>query len=113
MMLKYRSKVEEDETKNVKSWNKHFYKLKETHSEEQDSNGIDNLLKYTEKIPTNENCQIHRNYQKTAIATTTDHTTAIHEDFKFIKCTTHPRRNIYLKTRTIFYPNTKTKHGRT
>ena len=45
IILKYRSKVKEDERKNVKSWNKHFDKLKETHSEEQDSKGIDNLLK--------------------------------------------------------------------
>ena len=43
--------------------------------------------------PTNENRQIHRNYRKTTIATTTDHSTAICEDFKFIKCTTHPRGN--------------------
>ena len=78
------------------------------HSEEQDSNEIDNLLKCAEKPPpTNENRQIHRNYRKTTIATTTDHSTAICEDFKFIKCTTHPRGNRYLKTRTIFYPNIK------
>ena len=30
--------------------------------------------------PTNENCEIDRNYQKTTIAATTDHATAIHED---------------------------------
>ena len=51
----------------------------------------DNLLKYAEKPRTNENRLIHSNYQKPTIATTTDHATAIHEDFKFIKCTTHPR----------------------
>ena len=28
---------------------------------------------------------------KTTIATTSDQATAIHEDFKFIKCTTHPK----------------------
>ena len=48
MITKYRSKVKEDETRNVNNWNKHFDKLKETHSEEQDWNEIDNLLKYPE-----------------------------------------------------------------
>ena len=91
MITKYRCKVKEDETRNVNKWNEHFDKLKEIHSEEQDSNEIDNLLKYAEKTATNENRQIHGNYQKTTVATTTDHSTAIHEDFKFIKCTTHPR----------------------
>ena len=33
MITKYRSKIEEDETKNV-NWNKHFDKLKEMHSGE-------------------------------------------------------------------------------
>ena len=73
----------------------------------------DNLLKYAEKPRTNENRLIHSNYQKPTIATTTDHGTAIHEDFKFIKCTTHQRWNWYLKTSTIFYPNTKAEHSRT
>ena len=41
--------------------------------------------------PTNENREIDRNYQKTTIAATTDHATAIHEDIKFIKYTAHPR----------------------
>ena len=50
---------------------------------------------------------------KKTIATTTDHTVAIHKDFKFNKCTTQPRRNRYLKTRTIFNPNTKAKHSPT
>ena len=48
MIAKYRNKVKEDETRNVNNWNKHFDKLKETHSKEQDSNEIDNLLKYVE-----------------------------------------------------------------
>ena len=85
MIAKYRYKVKEDETTNVNNWNEHFDKLKETHSEEQDSNEfdnehfgklkethseeqdsneIDNLLNYAEKTTTNENCQIHCNYQK-------------------------------------------------
>ena len=29
--------------------------------------------------------------KKATIATTNDHATAIHEDFKFTKCTTYPR----------------------
>ena len=66
MIAKYRSKVKEYKTKTVSNWNKHFVKLKETHSEEQDSNEIGNLLKYAEKSPTIENRQIHRNYQKSA-----------------------------------------------
>ena len=54
IIAKYRSKVKEDETRNVSNWSKHFDKLKETYSEEQDSNEIDNLLKYAGKPPTNE-----------------------------------------------------------
>ena len=90
MLSKCRSKVKEDETRNANNWNKHFDKLKETHSEEQGSNKINNLLRYVRKPTTNENRQIHCNYQKTTIATSTDHATAIHEDLKFIKCTTLP-----------------------
>ena len=63
MIAKYRSKVKENETRNVNNWNKHFDKLKETHSEEKGSNEIDNLLKNTERPP-NKNCPIHRNYLK-------------------------------------------------
>ena len=36
MITKYRSKVKEDEKINANNWNKHFDKLKETHSAEQD-----------------------------------------------------------------------------
>ena len=97
IIAKYRSNVKEYETRYVNNWSKHFDKLKETYSEEQDSNEIDNLLKYTGKPPTNEPIT---QLQSTKIS-------------KFIKCTTDRRRNRYLKTRTIFYPNTKTKHSRT
>ena len=90
MIAKYRSKVKEDEIRNVNNLNKSFNKLKETYSEEQDSNETDNLLKYVEKPKTNKNHQIHHNYQKTTVTTTTDHAPTIHEDFKFIKCTNHP-----------------------
>ena len=37
MIAKYRCKVKEDNT-SVSNWNEHFDKLKEAHSEEQDSN---------------------------------------------------------------------------
>ena len=47
IIVKYRCKVKEDETRNVINWNEHFGKLKETRSEEQGSNEIDNLLKVT------------------------------------------------------------------
>ena len=50
--------------------------------------------------------------KKTTIATTNHQATAIHEYFKFIKCTTYPRRNRYFKTRAIFDSYTKTKHSR-
>ena len=64
MIAKYKSKVEEDESRNVNNWNKHFDKLKETYSEQQDSNKVDSLLKYAEKPLTNKIRKIHRNYQK-------------------------------------------------
>ena len=94
IIAKYRCKVKEDGARYVNNWNDNFDifdKLKETHSKEQDSNEIDNLFKYAEKTATNENCQIHCNYQKTTIATTSDYATTIHKDFEFIKCTTHSR----------------------
>ena len=65
MIAKYRSKAKEDKTRNVNNWKKHLDKLKETHSEEQDSNQIDNLSKYTEKPTTDENRRFHCNYQNT------------------------------------------------
>ena len=65
MIAKYRSKVKEDKTRNVNNWKKHLDKLKETHSEEQDSNQIDNLSQYAEKLTTDENRQFHCNYQNT------------------------------------------------
>ena len=65
MIAKYRSKVKEDKTRNVNNWKKHLDKLKETHSEEQDSNQIDNLSQYAEKLTTDENHQFHCNYQNT------------------------------------------------
>ena len=49
MIAKYRSKVKEDETRNINNWNKDFDKLKKSHLEELDSNEIDNFLKYAEK----------------------------------------------------------------
>ena len=64
MTAKYRSKVKEDKTRNVNNWNKHLDKLKETHSEKQDSNHIDNLLLYAGNPTTDENRQFHCNYQK-------------------------------------------------
>ena len=65
MIAKYRSKAKEDKTRNVNNWKKHLDKLKETHSEEQDSNQIDNLSQYAEKLTTDENRQFHCNYQNT------------------------------------------------
>ena len=65
---RYKCKVKENETRNVNNWNEDFDKLKETHSEKQDSNEIDNLLKYAEKITINENRQIYRNYQKNRLS---------------------------------------------
>ena len=44
MIAKYRFKVEKSVARNVNNWNEHFDKIKETHSEEQDSNENDNLL---------------------------------------------------------------------
>ena len=38
VISKYICKVKEDETRNVNNWNEHVNELKQTHSEEQDSN---------------------------------------------------------------------------
>ena len=45
---KYRDKLK-DEKRNTDNWNDHFDKLKTTYKKEQESNDIDNLLKYADK----------------------------------------------------------------
>ena len=75
------------------------------HSEEQDSNETDNLLKFDEKPQLMKTVKFTVITKKTTIRTTADHATAIHEKFNFIKCTTLLGRSRYLKTRNIFYPN--------
>ena len=83
------------------------------HSEEQDSNEIDNFLKFAEKPQLMKTVKFTVITKKTTIGATADHATAIHEKFNFIKCTTLLGRSRYLKTRNIFYPNIKTNHSRT
>ena len=83
------------------------------HSEEQDSNEIDNLLKFDENPQLMKTVKFTVITKKTTIRTTTDRATAMHEEFNFIRCTTLLGRSRYLKTRNIFYLNTKTKHSPT
>ena len=64
MIGKYRSKVKEGKTRNANNLIKHINKLKEIHSEDLNSNEFDSFLKCAEKPTTNENRQIHLNYQK-------------------------------------------------
>ena len=48
LQVKYKDKLE-DEKRNTDNWNNHFDKLKATCQKEQESNDIDNLLKYADK----------------------------------------------------------------
>ena len=49
LQVKYKERLQEDEKSNTDNWNDHFYKLKAIYEEEEESNDIDNLLKYADK----------------------------------------------------------------
>ena len=62
LQVKYRDKLKEDEKRNTDNWNDHFDKLKATYEKEQESNDIDNLLKYGNKQSQNENVAANFKY---------------------------------------------------
>ena len=80
LQVKYKNKLEEDKKRNTDNWNDHFDKLKATYKKEQESNNIDNLLKYVDKQSQNENAAANNNCtQKITRANFTDHATDFHE----------------------------------
>ena len=62
LQVKYKDKLKEDEKRNADHWNDHFDKLKATCEKEQESNDIDNLLKYADKQSQNENVAANNKY---------------------------------------------------
>ena len=62
LQVKYKAKLKEDEKRNTDNWNDHFDKLKATYEKEQESNDIDNLLKYGNKQSQNENVAANFKY---------------------------------------------------
>ena len=62
LQVKYKEKVKEDEKRNTDNWNDHFDKLKATYEKEQESNDIDNLLKYPDKQFQEENVAANNKY---------------------------------------------------
>ena len=62
LQVKYKNELEEDKKRNTNNWNDHFDKLKATYEKEQESNNIDNLLKYADKQSQNENVAANNKY---------------------------------------------------
>ena len=62
LQVKDKDKLKEDEKRNTANWNDHFDKLKATYEKEQESNDIDNLLKYADKQSQNENVAANNKY---------------------------------------------------
>ena len=62
LQVKYKEKLKEDEKRNTDNWNNHFDKLKATYEKEQESNVIDNLLKYADKQSQDENVAANNKY---------------------------------------------------
>ena len=48
LQIEYKEKLKEDEKINTDNWNDHFNELKATYEKEQESNNMDNLLKYAD-----------------------------------------------------------------
>ena len=49
LQVKYKEKLEEDQKRTTDNWDDYFDKLKTTYEKEEESNYIDNLLKYSDK----------------------------------------------------------------
>ena len=64
LQVKYKDKLKEDEKRNTDNWNNHFDKLKATYQKEQESNDIDNLLKYADKQSGDENVAANNKYMQ-------------------------------------------------
>ena len=62
LQVKDKDKLKEDEKRNTANWKDHFDKLKATYEKEQESNDIDNLLKYADKQSQNENVAANNKY---------------------------------------------------
>ena len=64
LQVKYKDKLKEDEKRNTDNWNNHFDKLKATYQKEQESNDIDNLIKYADKQSVDENVAANNKYMQ-------------------------------------------------
>ena len=64
LQVKYKDKLKEDKKRNTDNWNNHFDKLKATYQKEQESNDIDNLLKYADKQSGDENVAANNQYMQ-------------------------------------------------
>ena len=62
LQVNYKDKLKEDEKRNKDNWNDHFDKLKTTYEKEQESNDIDDLLKYADKQSQDENLAANNKY---------------------------------------------------
>ena len=61
---KYKEKLKEEEKRNTDNWNNNFDKLKVTYEKEQESNDIDNLLKYAGKQSQDKNVAANNKYKQ-------------------------------------------------
>ena len=64
LQVKYKEKLKEDEKRNTDNWNDHFDRLKSTYEKKQESNDIDNLLKYADKQSQDENVAPNNKYEQ-------------------------------------------------
>ena len=62
LQVKYKDKLKEDKKRNTDNWNHCFDKLKATYEKEQESNDIENLLKYADNQSQNENVAANNKY---------------------------------------------------
>ena len=62
LQVKYKEKLKEDEKRNTDNWNDHFDKLKATYEKRQESNDIDDLLKYADNKSQDENVAANNKY---------------------------------------------------
>ena len=74
LQVKYKEKLEEDQKRTTDNWDDYFDKLKTTYEKEEESNYIDNLLKYSDKQSQDGNVAANTKYtqKKTTRANITD-----------------------------------------
>ena len=61
--LQNMNKIENNEERNVREWNKHFYYLMNIYKKEQNDNSVDNLPKFVGQKPEQNETSHSKNYR--------------------------------------------------